>query len=41
MKEEIVRDMMLMGCASIRELSPRNLRFRPSQGVPQASPRGR
>jgi L-lactate dehydrogenase (cytochrome) len=32
LKEEIVRDMKLMGCTSIRELSQQNLRFRPSNG---------
>jgi L-lactate dehydrogenase (cytochrome) len=33
LKEEIVRDMKLMGCTSIRELSRANLRFRPSNGA--------
>jgi L-lactate dehydrogenase (cytochrome) len=28
MRMEIERDMYLMGCSSIRELSPDNLRFR-------------
>lgn len=32
MKDEIVRDMKLMGCTSIRELSQQNLRFRPPNG---------
>src|SRR6185312_5654703 len=30
MRTEIERDMRLMGCSSIRQLSPRNLRFRNS-----------
>jgi L-lactate dehydrogenase (cytochrome) len=33
MKDEIVRGMKLMGCTSMRELSPQNLRFRPSSAA--------